>query len=56
MKEQKLGWVRGAASRSVMYYQMTRFRISYELHGRPPRQKKAPRARGVGENEEATEM
>lgn len=40
MKEEKLGPLRGAASRMVMYWQMSRFRISYELHGRPPRPKK----------------
>jgi hypothetical protein len=40
MKEEKLGWLRGAASRMVMYWQMLRFRISYELHGRPPKPKK----------------
>ena len=56
MKEEKLGWVRGTASRAVMYWQMSRFRISYERHGRPPRQKKRPDARPRGENEEATEM
>ena len=55
MKEQKLGWVRGSLSRAVMYSQMTRFRISYELHGRPPRQKKSRAARPVGEGEEAAE-
>lgn len=36
MKEEKLGWIRGASSRMVMYWQMLRFRISYEMHGRPP--------------------
>ena len=56
MKEEKLGWVRGPASRAVMYYQMSRFRISYEWHGRPPRQKKSSLdARPRGESEEATE-
>ena len=54
MKEQKMGWVRGSLSRAVMYSQMTRFRISYELYGRPPRQKKSRTARPVGEGEEAT--
>jgi hypothetical protein len=37
MKEEKLGWVRGALSRMRMYSQMLRFRVSYELHGRPPK-------------------
>ena len=37
MKEEKLGLVPGALSRAKMYYQMSRFRVSYELHGRPPR-------------------
>jgi len=36
MKEEKLGWVRGTLSRCQMYREMLRFRISYELHGRPP--------------------
>ncbi|BDI31414.1 hypothetical protein CCAX7_34650 [Capsulimonas corticalis] len=40
MKEEKLGWVRGAGSRMIMYWQMLRFRISYELYGRPPRIRK----------------
>lgn len=40
LKEEKLGWVRGAASRTVMYWQMARFRVSYELHGRPPKSRK----------------
>lgn len=37
MKEEKLGWVKGTASRAIMYWQMARFRVSYELHGRPPK-------------------
>ena len=37
MKEEKLGPIRGIASRAQMYWQMLRFRISYELYGRPPR-------------------
>jgi hypothetical protein len=37
VKEEKLGWIRGIAARSVMYWQMLRFRVSYELHGRPPK-------------------
>lgn len=41
MKEEKLGFVRGAASRAVMYWQMARFCVSYELHGRPPRPRKS---------------
>ncbi|MCW3060318.1 MAG: glycosyl transferase family 2 [Capsulimonas sp.] len=40
MKEEKLGWIRGAGSRMIMYWQMLRFRISYELFGRPPRIRK----------------
>ncbi len=44
MKEEKLGFIRGAASRSVMYWQMLRFRVSYELHGRPPKRKTPPPA------------
>jgi len=40
MKEEKLGWVRGAASRLRMYWQMLRFSISYKMHGRPPKPKK----------------
>jgi polyisoprenyl-phosphate glycosyltransferase len=43
MKEEKLGWIRGVASRIVMYWQMLRFRISYELHGRPPLPKEQAR-------------
>jgi hypothetical protein len=39
MKEEKLGWIRGAGSRCVMYWQMLRFRISYELRGKPPKRK-----------------
>jgi len=42
MKEEKLGWVRGVASRCVMYWQMLRFRVSYELHGHPPQPKSRP--------------
>jgi len=59
MKEEKLGWVRGAASRAQMYAQMARFRISYEMHGRPPRrrhsrrrakkEKRAPQEERAGE-------
>ncbi len=37
MKEEKLGPVKGVISRCHMYWQMLRFRISYELYGRPPR-------------------
>lgn len=37
MKEEKLGWINGTAARCVMYWQMLCFRISYELHGRPPK-------------------
>jgi glycosyltransferase involved in cell wall biosynthesis len=52
MKEEKLGWFRGAASRCVMYWQMLRFRVSYELHGRPP--KKLPaRPKSCGNAKEA---
>lgn len=40
MKEEKLGPLRGLLSRLRMYGQMARFRISYEMHGRPPRLKK----------------
>lgn len=40
MKEEKLGLIRGTASRAVMYWQMARFRVSYELHGRPPQSRK----------------
>ncbi len=40
MKEEKLGFARGFASRAVMYWQMLRFRVSYELRGRPPRPRK----------------
>lgn len=40
VKEEKLGWIRGIAARCVMYWQMLRFRVSYELHGRPPKRKK----------------
>jgi len=36
MKEEKLGLIAGTISRCRMYHQMLRFRISYELHGRPP--------------------
>jgi len=36
MKEEKLGLIPGAASRTRMYWQMLRFRVSYKLHGRPP--------------------
>lgn len=42
MKEEKLGLVRGAASRAVMYWQMLRFRITYDLHGRPPHPRETP--------------
>lgn len=34
MKEEKLGWFRGIASRSVMYWQMLKFRISYDMRHR----------------------
>jgi len=36
MKEEKLGLIAGVISRCRMYDQMLRFRVSYELHGRPP--------------------
>jgi hypothetical protein len=39
MKEEKLGPICGTVSRAKMYWQMLRFRIAYELHGRPPRPK-----------------
>ncbi|MGO8670833.1 MAG: glycosyltransferase family 2 protein [Capsulimonadaceae bacterium] len=39
MKEEKLGWAPGFAARCVMYWQMLRFRVFYELHGRPPSRK-----------------
>lgn len=42
MKEEKLGPLRGTLSRARMYWQMLRFRISYELHGRPPRPLSVP--------------
>ncbi len=49
MKEQKLGFFPGAISRAHMYWQMLRFRVSYEWHGRPPRPKKnaPPEEEGV---------
>jgi glycosyltransferase involved in cell wall biosynthesis len=31
MKEEKLGWMLGIASRSVMYWQMLKFRLRYEF-------------------------
>lgn len=34
MKEEKLGWVRGAASRSRMYWQMLRFQLSRRGHNK----------------------
>jgi len=37
MKEEKLGWFRGAAARSRMYWQMARFRLSYRFRGGPPK-------------------
>ena len=40
MKEEKLGWIRGSWSRAIMYWEMLRFRVSYELHGRPPKKRK----------------
>jgi hypothetical protein len=39
MKEEKLGWVRGAASRMRMYRQMLKFRLSLR---KGPKQKKKP--------------
>ncbi len=39
MKEEKLGPFRGSLSRARMYWQMLCFRVSYELHGRPPRRR-----------------
>lgn len=42
MKEEKLGLMRGAASRARMYWQMARFGLSYRLFGRPPRRKARP--------------
>ena len=38
MKEEKLGWLRGAASRMQMYRQMLKFRLSLR---KPPKQKQA---------------
>lgn len=40
MKEEKLGWTRGAVSRAHMYAQMTRFRWSHGWFSRPPRVRK----------------
>jgi len=39
MKEEKLGWICGSWSRCIMYWEMLRFRVSYELHGRPPKKR-----------------
>ncbi len=39
MKEEKLGFVRGALSRARMYQQMFRFWLSYKRHGCPPQKK-----------------
>jgi hypothetical protein len=36
MKEEKLGFVRGAAARTRMYLQMGRFWACYQFRGRPP--------------------
>lgn len=43
MKEEKLGPVRGTLSRAKMYWQMAKFRVSYELFRRPPRRRKPAR-------------
>jgi len=51
MKEEKLGFARGAASRAVMYWQMARFRVSYELHGRPPQSRPAACRAALDETE-----
>ncbi len=40
MKEEKLGPLKGTLSRAQMYWQMAKFRVSYELFRRPPRHKK----------------
>lgn len=45
MKEEKLGPLKGTASRAKMYWQMAKFRITYELFGRPPRRPKPRRRR-----------
>ncbi len=42
MKEEKLGWFRGAAARSRMYLQMARFRLSYRFRGCPPKPQGGP--------------
>ena len=46
MKEEKLGWARGAASRVRMYRQMLKFRLS--LRGRPKSANKNKKKRGRG--------
>lgn len=40
MKEEKLGLIRGSWARTVMYWEMLRFRVSYEFRGRPPKKRK----------------
>lgn len=43
MKEEKLGPFKGTLSRAQMYWQMAKFRVSYELFRRPPRRRGPPR-------------
>ncbi len=46
MKEEKLGWARGVASRTRMYRQMLKFRLS--LRGRPKQNRKNTKKGGRG--------
>lgn len=39
MKEEKLGFFRGVAARTRMYWQMLRYHLSYLFRGRPPKPK-----------------
>ncbi|MDQ2800928.1 MAG: glycosyltransferase family 2 protein [Armatimonadota bacterium] len=43
MKEEKLGWARGAASRSRMYWQMLQFQLSRRGHKKDKQRKKPGR-------------
>ncbi|MDQ2799647.1 MAG: glycosyltransferase, partial [Armatimonadota bacterium] len=46
MKEEKLGWARGAASRSRMYWQMLQFQLSRRSHKKDKKKDKHKKKRG----------
>jgi glycosyltransferase involved in cell wall biosynthesis len=54
MKEEKLGPLRGAASRAHMYWQMWRFHSSYKRHGAPPPVRRPRRGPSIADTVDRT--